>query len=50
MPEMPSRLFLVLVLVIEKLELLQPGANRIEDENECEEDNDFPAVFSTSYS
>ena len=41
---MPIRLFLVLVvvlvLVIEKIELVKPGANRIEDENEDENEDD----------
>ena len=41
MPEMPIGLFLV--LVIEKIELVEPVAKRIEDED----DDDIPAVFST---
>ena len=36
----------VLVLVIEKIELVKPVAKRIEDEYE----EDIPAVFSTSSS
>ena len=51
MPEMHGRLFLVLVvlvLVIEKIEFVKHDAKRIEDENECEEDDDIPAVYSTS--
>jgi hypothetical protein len=38
---MPIGLFLVLVLVIEKIELVKPVTKRIEDENEDE--NDIPA-------
>jgi hypothetical protein len=42
---MPIRMFLVLVvvlvLVIEKIELVKPGVNRIEDENE--DKGDIPA-------
>jgi hypothetical protein len=40
MPEMPIGLFLVLVLVlvIEKIELVKPVAGQIEDENENEDD------------
>ena len=42
MPKMPGRLFLVLVvvlvLVIEKIELVKPVAKRIEDEDENEDD------------
>jgi hypothetical protein len=42
MPEIPIGLFLVLVvvlvLVIEKIELVKPGAKRIEDEYEDEDD------------
>jgi len=49
MPEMPGRLYLVLVvflvLVIEKIELVKPVAKRIEDE-----DDDIPAIFGTSSS
>ena len=40
-------LVLVLVLVIEKIELVEPGAKRIEDEDEYEDD-DIPAIFGTS--
>jgi hypothetical protein len=51
-PEIPDRLLLVLVvvlvLVIEKIELVKPFATWIEDENE--DDDDIPAVFSTFYS
>jgi hypothetical protein len=36
-------LVVVLVLVIEKIELVKPGANRIEDENEDENEDDIPA-------
>jgi hypothetical protein len=36
---MPIGLFLVLVLVIEKIELVKPVTKRIEDEDE----NDIPA-------
>ncbi len=49
---MPIRLFLVLVvvlvLVIEKIELMRPGVNRIEDE--YEEEDEIPKVYSTSFS
>ena len=42
MPKMPGRLFLVLVvvlvLVIEKIELVKPVAKRIEDDDESEDD------------
>jgi hypothetical protein len=45
---MPIRLFLVLVvvlvLVFEKIELVKPVANRVDDED------DIPAVFNTSSS
>ena len=51
---MPIRMFLVLVLVlvIEKIELVKPGAKRIEDEDEDEDeaDDDIPAIFGTSSS
>jgi hypothetical protein len=40
-------LVLVLVLVIEKIELVKPGAKRIEDDDE-DEDDDIPAIFGTS--
>jgi len=37
-------LVVVLVLVIEKIELVKPGVKRIEDEYE---DDDIPAIFGT---
>jgi hypothetical protein len=42
---MPIGLFLVLVvvLVIEKIELVKRVTNRIEDENENENEDDIPA-------
>jgi hypothetical protein len=40
---MPIGLFLVLVLVIEKIELVKPVTKRIEDEDENEDENDIPA-------
>jgi hypothetical protein len=40
---MPIGLFLVLVLVIEKIELVKPVAKRIEDEDENEDENDILA-------
>jgi hypothetical protein len=40
-------LVVVLVLVIEKIELVKPGAKRIEDDDEYEDD-DIPAIFGTS--
>ena len=49
-------LVVVLVLVIEKIELVKPVAKRIEDENEYEDENgeedddDIPAIFGTSSS
>jgi hypothetical protein len=42
-------LVVVLVLVIEKIELVKPVAKRIEDEYE-DEDDDIPAIFGTSSS
>jgi hypothetical protein len=42
---MPIGLFhvLVVVLVIEKIELVKPVAKRIEDEDENENEDDIPA-------
>jgi hypothetical protein len=42
---MPMGLFfvLVLVLVIEKIELVKPVAKRMEDEDEDENEDDIPA-------
>jgi hypothetical protein len=42
-------LVVVLVLVIEKIELVKPGAKRIVSEDEdADVDDDIPAIFGTS--